>query len=497
MTESQTLTYTFVPRNPGKYTIGPIKADIEGQTYQTEPIQIEVTRESEPKDSTASKNSELFVTAQVNNTHPYQNERVIYTFRFFRKVSTGNYQIKYPDFKGFWVEQADKREFQQIINGERYLINEEKKAIYPTEAGNLLIKPAYFLVEYLYKEDDGFGGIFSQTRSEIKKFSTNPIRISAKPLPANKPADFSGLVSSQVNLSANLSQTTAKVGDSLTLSLTLKGNGNINDVKVPEIDLKDNFKVYKDKPVERSYNQGDNIVSEKTFKYALVPLKAGSININPLKISYFNTRTKRFEYESSQPYKLNISPSDEGDLETISGPGKNDVKIIGEDIFSIHSDLDSLEQHGLTAYKKILYLLWFLTPLIIYLLTYLFASEKFRSIKNYKTNSKKYFKNSLSKIKELEVDIDKNGNELPEKLSGLFKDYLIHKLNISPNAIGPENINKQIASEKMPHELAKEINDLFEKYEYLKFSGNSISIDKKKELLSSTRELLNRLESNK
>jgi hypothetical protein len=492
MSQSFAYTYTLVPRNTGKFTVGPVTAEIDGQQYTTRAVPIEVVGAGENRKP--DQNSELFVTAQVNNLHPYLNEPVIYTFRFFRRVSTGNHQVKYPDFKGFWVEQlGHDREFEMVINNERYIVTEEKKALYPTETGLHTIEPTGFIVEYLFKEDDGFGGIFTQTRSELKRFTTNQIKLNVKPLPPGKPADFSGLVSPRASLAASMNETSAKVGDSLTLSLTLSGKGSVDEVKLPKLNL-EGFKVYEDKPVVKSLMQGEDLITQKTFKFALIPLKSGKLKIPPLKISYFNTKTKRYQSVSSSPFNLKVDPSDEQETTSISqAEKKNDVNILGEDIFSIHDQLDSLNPQGLDIYKKILYLAWFLLPLIVYLLTYFFSSEKFRALANNKANARKNFKNYLTKINELEANVDKNGNEIPEKLSWIFRDYLVNKYNLNPQAVHPENLSR----EKLPGNLAREISDLFEKYEYLKFSGNSVSPEKKREILNSTKELLQRLESDK
>ena len=71
---------------------------------------------------------------------------------------------------------------------------------------------------------------------------------------------------------------------------------------------------------------------------------------------------------------------------------QSDVNILGEDIFSIHEDFDSLNSQGLNIFKKGFYLFWFLLPLIIYFLTYFLNSEKLKAMKNTRAETKKNYK---------------------------------------------------------------------------------------------------------
>lgn len=86
-TFSKTYSYFLAPQTRGKITIGQATIEIEGKTYKTLPVQVEVTAAvAEPKDGNnadyiASENVHL--VAEVSNTNPYLNEGIAVTYKLY------------------------------------------------------------------------------------------------------------------------------------------------------------------------------------------------------------------------------------------------------------------------------------------------------------------------------------------------------------------------------------------------------------------------------
>ena len=89
--------YQLSPTVDGPLTIGAIKVTIDGTTYETDPITVEVhlggsTRATQqPLQPPAEVSTELtgqpyYVEAEVDNRSPYLGEQVHYVFRFYSAV---------------------------------------------------------------------------------------------------------------------------------------------------------------------------------------------------------------------------------------------------------------------------------------------------------------------------------------------------------------------------------------------------------------------------
>ncbi len=487
-TSTESYIYQVSPTRSGSLTIGKISTIIDGKKYYTEPIKIEVTKTSQ--NSNISQNDEVFVTAEVDNKTPFVNQEIIYSFKVFRRVATANNNVTFPEFKDFWTEDMGKEiNYEQIIKGQKYAVAEIKKALFPIKSGNIKINPANFKVEIIIKDDDtGFGGFFSQSRTETKEFSSSPLNIDVKPLPAGKPANFSNLVGSDISFESDISHKDVNAGDSVTLNLKIQGKGNINDLKTLPLTL-NNTKIYQDKPVAKSFIQNNELYMGKILKYALVPLKSGKLEIPPLKLSYFNPKTKRYETLSTKPVSLSVTGSvDDTLIGNLQGNIKNN-----DNLFNIHQGFDSLKNSKISLAEKLLLIIWFLLPPLILWIVFLLKSGKLKSLKAPKLNNKNNYKLTLEKLNKLSEN-GEDGNELPEKLTSIFKNYLINKFDLPKESIFYEDVGKNITG-KLPLEISKEISSIFESYQFLKFSGSKLSNDKKKEIIESTRELLNRLES--
>src|SRR5690606_8274331 len=77
-------------------------------------------------------------------------------------------------------------------------------------------------------------------------------------------------------------------GDTVTLTVTLRGSGVLDHLENLSLDVLHDIKVYPDKPVgETVVDAKLGLVGKKTFKYALVPVKPGTYELDPIHLSVF------------------------------------------------------------------------------------------------------------------------------------------------------------------------------------------------------------------
>ncbi len=158
-----------------------------------------------------------------------------------------------------------------------------------------------------------------------------PITVQVKDVPLEgRPASYSGAIG-EFEFESRLSPTRAKVGDPMTLTLTLEGEGTLDAVKTPDLgqlpDVADRFKIYE--ATEESDTRA------RRFTYSLRPLKADVESFPPIAMSYFDVKkeeyvtltTKQIPIQISTAEQLSeqdiamasVAPSGDSDIETLEG----------------------------------------------------------------------------------------------------------------------------------------------------------------------------------
>lgn len=300
--------YILKPQNIGEANIGISKAAIGGEEYQTQPISITVTKASaiQKKQSAPPKtiwdepvSDPVLVATTVSRNTSFVNQMVILTFTFYRRVNLFEAPTYTPPSTiGFWSVNlpAVKQERYADIKGVRYLAQDFKTALFPTQSGDLTIGQAAITAKV-----DPF--------SAAVTIKTNPINIKALPLPeAGKPDDFAGTVG-RFTMSSSVDKRIIERGKPFTLRVKIIGEGNINSISEPIIQLGEKVK-------QLSATSKDNIIKgfsavsgSKTFEYILMPVGEGSAEVGPVDFSYFNPSEGKYYKLSTVPNNIKILPS--------------------------------------------------------------------------------------------------------------------------------------------------------------------------------------------
>lgn len=348
--------YTLIPLRAGDLKIPPLAIKIGRKTQLTREIKIKVSQRPMADD----QSQPVFVEADLSESTVYAGQQLIYTFKFLHAIQIANARFQPPEFKGFAAKEIEKRNtYRTVINGRQYMVTELYFTLTPLTSGTKTIEPAVLEcdipVSRRKRNQSPFDSFFNDNffgRREInsKVFRTNPIKIKAKQLPAYKgQTPFSGLVG-RFKIQAGLEKQSLKVGDSITLAVTISGTGNIMDAKAPNIEMPADFKIYKDAPQEKINLSKNGYSGEKIFRSALVPVKQGTYLIPSVKLTFFDPATNQYQTRATREFKLKVSPAENSDQEKISSspkrnktPQKDKVQFTGRDILPLKTDLTALK----------------------------------------------------------------------------------------------------------------------------------------------------------
>ncbi len=314
ITSQVVYNYQLQPTQAGDLVIEPISLTINGQSYTTPPITVQVsqgsaapapqpassTRQSAPT-STGFNGQELFIEAEVSNPNPYLGEQVIYTFRLYRIADVFDMfdqpYFEPPTFTGFWSEgQPAQNQYQVQAGGAIYNVTELSTVLFPSKVGSVVIEPAQISVP---------GGFFRNDQ----RLQTEPVSLEVKPLPANAPATFNGAVG-QFSLSSTVDTTATKVNEPITWQINLNGYGNLKTAPEPVWPELPDWRSYDSQASINTANQNGQMGGYAVYERLLVPLKEGQFTLPPLEYSYFDPATGQYQTLTTEPIPVTVAPGD-------------------------------------------------------------------------------------------------------------------------------------------------------------------------------------------
>jgi hypothetical protein len=331
MTASLAVQHVLVADEPGEYTLGPAVAGKGGDAAKSNTVTLQVvpagSSTNVPKrfgDDEAAQSSvgrDLIVLAKVDDEEPWVGEQITYTFTFLRRVRIlEGTRYTAPSSVGFWAEELDTTEPREVmLEGQRYIAERVRTALFPTGAGEFTIGEA--LLQTAVEDrtarrrqdpfdifnSDPFG--FFRSGREVR-LKTDPITVHVRPLPeAGKPAGFSGAVG-QFHLEATADRQALKAGEPVTLRVTLAGEGNLKTVPAPDLVSFDDFKIYESESAESTFVRGDKIVGTKTWEYVLVPTSGGEVQIPAVRVSTFDPTTEQYAMLATDAIPLQVEATD-------------------------------------------------------------------------------------------------------------------------------------------------------------------------------------------
>jgi len=211
---------------------------------------------------------------------------------------------------------------QQVINGERYTVFTWPTAITAVKAGDYEMSveiPVTVTVRQRPQRsrsgdpfgDDAFGAMFDNffgtaTQKQVALNSEpNPVKILSLPA-ENRPAGFSGAVG-RFDLATGASPMQTAPGDPVTLKVKISGTGNFDRVTAPAVESNGAWKNYKP-GAKFEPGDSDGYSGTKNFEQALVPTRAGQLEIPALTFSYFDPEQKQYVTRTAAPLNIDVAP---------------------------------------------------------------------------------------------------------------------------------------------------------------------------------------------
>ncbi len=366
ITQSKSFTYMLLPRETGTFTIGPARVEVEGAEYLSNTFEVTVVEggtptaqnRSEVREGTqTSSGRDVFATTSVSKSSAYVDEQITLSFKYYRRSEPFRQpQYEPPDLTGFWVEDLDAREeYIEIVEGKQYRVTELKTALFGTASGPATVGPATLVY---YAEGQMF--TFFQREGERQTLTTDPIEVDIRPLPAEgRPVGFTGAVG-QFRLSSSVDVTSVAVGDPVTLTVTVRGIGNIRTVPTPDLSELAEFRVYESGSSTEVTRKNGVVGGVKRYEFVLVPLTEGEKTLPPIELVCFDPSTGRYESTGSPARTIQVAPgTGEAGEETVARAA---IERLGGDIRYIRDATGPLTPAGRPLHSRAWFVLLQLVP---------------------------------------------------------------------------------------------------------------------------------------
>lgn len=314
---TKTYSYFLAPKNQGNYTIEQASITIDGQTYKTIPLKIEVTAAvdipKDPNDPDYLAAESIHLVAEISKTNPYLNEAITVVYKLYVSPNTGvdNWQeTNSPRYNDFWSQNIDMQG-QKVqtgtFNGEDYrFLVLRKTVLYPQKTGKLNIEPLTLdiAVQVPTNRRDIFGRrLMTQAHRTV---SAGNKTIDVKPLPeVGKPADFSGAVG-DFSFDVTMSKTELKASESLEAKVEVKGKGNLKLINLPKISLPSALEVYEPEHNENVQTNLEGMQGSISDTYTVVPQYKGKYPAPSISFSYFDLKTETYKRLDSEEIVIDV-----------------------------------------------------------------------------------------------------------------------------------------------------------------------------------------------
>lgn len=471
-------TYFLQPKKTGTFRIGPAQVNVEGKTYTSKRETLAVVKATRPSDAAQRP---LFLSAQISSQKVYVEEQAVYTLKLYRRVRVSDISLSLPETEYFTFKQLGKpTEYESVHSGQPYQVLEVRYVLIASRAGNYTIEPAKMNLTAYRPErrsrsslfDDPFfkDPFFSFSSGRPITLAGEPLGLQVLPLPKEgRPTNFSGLVGS-FKIESKLEPTTVKSGESATLTVMLSGRGNVNrlpDLPMPE---QTHMKVYADQPsLDIGYNN-KGMTGLKTMKWALVPEEQGTYQIPPLKVSYFDPESHKYEVIETSSHSLTGLPGESKEILASVKTGvetaqvKQAVKEMGRDILPIHTSLRDLTNVYPARPAGALFALIILAPVLLYSAT--FIGTKLRKQSPQAAAVTKARKAARKLFKQYN-----QGSQRWEDLPLLMRDYLNDRLGLRLGSITAEEAAEIIKAKGARPETEEKLRRVLQKVESAIFTG--------------------------
>ncbi|MEI9998338.1 MAG: BatD family protein [Verrucomicrobiota bacterium] len=256
------------------------------------------TAQTVPRDPDGGP-SKVFMLITPQTTDAYVGQLVPLRIDFYIRMEVMADQNSLPTIKGsdFLMNNFTVRGRASLIvlDGEQYECDTWLTAIAAPKAGDfpLAMERDTYWVKSVTSGGYDLFGLNRHSNLAHEMISSNGYTMHVHPLPVEgRPPHFTGAIG-HFEVTGDAQPATVAVGEPVTLSFTVDGDGNFDYVRCPALADDPEWRTYT--PSSRTnFRDEARTRGEKLFEQAVIPLKNGNVPLPACSFSYFDPTTKNY-----------------------------------------------------------------------------------------------------------------------------------------------------------------------------------------------------------
>ena len=289
------------PLEEGVIGIPALQVGTEG----TEPLTLTVL--PAPAGGSAAQGEDVFMETSAEPASPYVQQQVRYVVRLYYAVTLLEGQLEEPRANTSQMRRLGQDlTYQKTVAGRRYNVVERRYALLPEESGHIEIAGPQFRGRALRpgQFNSMFGGGINLSARGDK------VEIEVRPRPTDAPTPWLPAQMLSLTDESGTPPTELRVGEPLTLTLRVSAQGLAAE-QLPELVLPriDGAEVYPDQETTQTRDDGEWLRGERVRKFAIVPVRAGAIEIPEVAIEWWNTGSDQRERAALPARQWNVLAS--------------------------------------------------------------------------------------------------------------------------------------------------------------------------------------------
>jgi hypothetical protein len=363
---SYVFQYRVLVEAQGKLIIPAATTEIDGKTYQASPITIVAQKVNHKKGV-----SPFFVERVLESEKIYAGQAVLATATLYSqyRLLQGSVAPNLPNSVQR-ISIEGERTYEKIIEGVRHVAVEVADIIIPVQPGTVDVGAFAFTGKFRAPNRKGRrpsrGGVFDDffansmmSSGQIiqKTVRGQPKEITIQKLPdQGRPKGFSGLVG-QFEISGGLSAKKLKVGDTVTLTVNIEGQGSLNPWRGIEFPENQQYKVYPDKPeMTQTADRIKGLYSKRALRFAMVPVVNGPVDFGTVSISYFDPLQEKYKNLVLKLGEIQVHGASSAGAQGSSGTSlaRRVVQVGGEDYLPAKRNLKTEGRDNLVGHDLVM-----------------------------------------------------------------------------------------------------------------------------------------------
>lgn len=496
---SVTFTYILMANGEGDFTLPAATINVNGEKITSNSVKIKVlpndgssntavsqpTRSGRPDRQSASTgidNEDLFVVATLNKTNVYKQEAVLLTYKVYSKVNLIDLDNPMPDLKKFHTQEVElpqERQFElEHYNGQNYhAMTWRQFVLFPQESGSIEIPPLTFeglVAVQTQSSFDPFEMMFNGGPSYVevkRKLKTNKLVLNVKDLPVDKTGNFSGAVGN-FEISASLNRQEFKTNEEFSLTIKVKGTGNMKLMGNPRIDFPSDFYVFDPVINNELKLRSSGFTGERVYEYVITPKVSGEQVVPSAQLTYFDTSSGSYKTISTQPITIDVVKGKEGAV-TASGTyvAKERGELLSDDIRHISMGPEREGDRGDFYASSFYYILYLIALLLFAFCIVIWRKMIADNADTILVRTKKANKIAVGRLKSAKKQmVLGNANGFYDEILKALWGYMGDKLSIPVSQLTKENISYALMERNVDEDIVTEVNGLLNECEFARYA---------------------------